>query len=126
MAMNILIVDDSALTRKSIRRKIEMMELEIGQIMEAENGREALNIIDTAKVDLVLADLHMPVMDGVTMINQMKAAENTKSISVVIISAEPTTAKVKELISQGVQGYLHKPFTPEEFKKIITNTLEIG
>ena len=72
MALNILIVDDSALTRKAIRRVIDMVGVHVEQVLEAENGKEALEMLDTESVDLVLADLNMPVMDGMEMIYHMR------------------------------------------------------
>ena len=60
MALNILIVDDSALTRKKIRRIIGMVDLEVDSFFEAGNGVEALEILGESTPDLVLADLNMP------------------------------------------------------------------
>ena len=119
MALNILIVDDSALTRKKIRRIIEMVDLEVEEFLEAENGAEALKVLDHVKVDLVLADLNMPEMGGVEMIRRMRMSEATRSVPVVVISTESSTTRVKELLAEGVKDYLHKPFTPEEFRGLI-------
>jgi two-component system chemotaxis response regulator CheY len=124
MAMNILIVDDSALTRKAVRRIIGMLNMEIGEIFEADNGLSALKLMDESRVDLVLADLNMPEMGGIEMIRRMKSAETTRSIPVVIISTESSMARIKELLAQGVRDYLHKPFAPEEFRNIISHTME--
>jgi two-component system chemotaxis response regulator CheY len=68
MAWNILIVDDSSLTRKRIRRIIEMAGLETGQFLDAENGAEALKILEKSNVNLVLSDLNMPEMSGAEMV----------------------------------------------------------
>jgi len=119
MSWNILIVDDSSLTRKIVRRVIEMTEMDVGQFLDAENGEEALKILNHSNVDLVLSDLNMPQMSGVEMVHQMKSAPATKSIPVVIISTESKTARIRELLAEGVKDYLHKPFTPEEFKELI-------
>jgi two-component system chemotaxis response regulator CheY len=119
MAWNILIVDDSSLTRKRIRRIIEMADLDIGEFMEAENGREALGILENSNIDLVLSDLNMPEMGGAEMVQRMKSHEATKSIPVVVVSTESKTARIQKLLAEGVRDYLHKPFTPEEFKEII-------
>ncbi len=119
MALNILIVDDSALTRKKIRRIIEMVDLDVGQFFEAGNGVEALGILDESKADLVLADLNMPEMGGAEMIRRMRSNEATRSVPVVVVSTESNTTRVKELLVEGVKDYLHKPFTPEEFRSTI-------
>ena len=119
MALNVLIVDDSSLTRKKIKRIIEMTDLEVGQLLDAGNGAEALKALDKSKVDLVLADLNMPEMGGAEMIRQMKTIEATRSIPVVVVSTESRTTRITELLAEGVKDYLHKPFTPEEFKETI-------
>ncbi len=119
MALNVLIVDDSVLTRKKIRRIIEMVDLEVGRFMEAGNGAEALKILDESGVDLVLADLNMPEMGGAEMVHRMRSNEATKSVPVVVVSTESKTTRVKELLAEGVKDYLHKPFTPEEFRDTI-------
>ncbi|MCK4751913.1 MAG: response regulator [Planctomycetes bacterium] len=124
MGYNILIVDDSAITRKAIMRIIGMVsELDVAEIFEADNGLAALQLLNEHHFDLVLADLNMPEMDGMEMVHQMQQAENTESIPVVIISSKPNTASTEELLADGIRGYLHKPFTPEDFREIITNTL---
>lgn len=119
MALSILIVDDSVLTRKKIRRIIEMVDLEVGQFLEAGNGAEALKILDKSAVDLVLSDLNMPEMGGAEMVQRMRSNEATKSVPVVVVSTESKTTRVKELLAEGVKDYLHKPFTPEEFRDTI-------
>ncbi len=119
MALDILIVDDSSLTRKRIRRIIEMTDMDVGQFLDAGDGVEALKILEKTDVDLVLTDLNMPEMSGSEMVHQMKSNEATKSIPVVVVSTESNTTRVKELLAEGVKDYLHKPFTPEEFKEII-------
>ena len=70
MAWDILTVDDSSLTRKRIRRIIEMVSLDVGQFPDAENGAEALKILEQSNVDLVLSDLNMPEMSGIEMVMQ--------------------------------------------------------
>jgi len=119
MALNVLIVDDSVLTRKKIRRIIEMVDVEVDNFKEAGNGAEALEVLDKSKVDLVLADLNMPEMGGAEMIRRMRSNKATESVPVVVISTESRTTRVKELLAEGVKEYLHKPFTPEEFRSVI-------
>ncbi len=119
MACNILIVDDSAITRSVIKRVINMVGLEVGEILEADNGLSALKVLDEHHVDLVLADLNMPEMGGAQLAHEMQEAEATKSIPVAVVTSEPNTIRVKQLLSDGIKDYLHKPFTPEEFGKFL-------
>lgn len=123
MALNILVVDDSSLTRKAIKRIIEMLGLDLGQIFEAESGKEALKILHETNVDLVLADLNMPKMGGIEMIANMRDNEATNDIPVVVVSTESSTTRIEGLLANGARAYLHKPFTPEEVKEVIIQTV---
>lgn len=125
MALNILIVDDSSLTRKAIRRIINMLDLDVGQIFEAENGTEALKILTETNIDLVLADLNMPEMGGIEMIYHMRGNEATKDIPVVVVTTESSMTRIEGLLANGAKAYLHKPFTPEQFREIIIQTVGV-
>lgn len=96
-----------------------MADLDVGEFLEAENGREALEILENSNIDLVLSDLNMPEMGGAEMVQQMKRRETTKSIPVVVVSTESKTSRIQKLLAEGVRDYLHKPFTPEEFKEVM-------
>ena len=126
MALNILIVDDSKLTRKAIRRIIGMLELEVGELFEAGDGMEAIERINgPVKIDLVLADLNMPKMTGIEMIYELRGNEATKSIPVVIVSTESSTTRVEALLADGAADYLHKPFTPEQIREVLQRTVGV-
>ena len=102
MAHNILIVDDSALTRAAIKRILGMVELDIGEVFEAENGAVALDMMDTHKVHLVLADLNMPEMGGVELVERMKAQADFADIPVIVVSTESSVTRIKELLATAV------------------------
>jgi two-component system chemotaxis response regulator CheY len=124
MTHNILIVDDSATTRAVIRRIVELSGVtSAGNVREAANGREALELLGEQPADLVLADLHMPEMSGVEMSRRMLADERLRHVPVVVVTAEPNLAKLEALKAQGIRGYLRKPFTPEAVRKLVTETL---
>jgi two-component system chemotaxis response regulator CheY len=123
----ILLVDDSATTRAMIKRVIGMAELPVGHVYEAENGKAALDQMQAHTVDLVLADLNMPVMDGTEMIRQMRKIPGLESIPVLVISAQPDDQVIDYLKQQGVIGYLAKPFTAEGVRNLVgpyLNTVE--
>jgi two-component system chemotaxis response regulator CheY len=120
MSFNILIVDDSSTIRAMIRRIIQLAGFEGNTCSEAGNGAEALETMRRDRVDLVLADLHMPVMDGVQMAHQMFADEKLRKIPVVIVSSDPNKDRIDELLRAGAKGYLPKPFTPEAFKNALS------
>jgi two-component system chemotaxis response regulator CheY len=121
--MNILVVDDSSLTRRAIIRIINMIGLDTNQIFEAENGKEALKTLKEQNIDLVLADLNMPEMGGIEMIYHMRGDEATRDIPVVVVSTESSTTVIEGLLADGAKDYLHKPFTPEQFREVIIQTV---
>lgn len=122
----ILIVDDSALTRKAIKRIVEMIDgYEDCQIFEAGNGLEALMQLSQESVDFVMADLNMPRMNGVELIEQINKREATAGVPVIVVSTESNEEKLKTLFDQGVKHYLHKPFTPEQIKETVESLEEV-
>lgn len=125
MPYDILIVDDSLLTRVAIKRILDMIETDISHIYEAGNGIEALEVLDSNHIDLVLADLNMPQMGGVELVNKMKEGKKHADVPVVIVSTESSTTRIEELLEKGIKDYLHKPFTPEEFRSILAKNLEV-
>jgi two-component system chemotaxis response regulator CheY len=124
MAKTILVVDDSVLTRTAIKRIIQMVDIEVDQIFEAGNGAEALEVLDREQIDLVLADLNMPQMNGIELVHHMQEKECYSRIPVVVVSTESSSTRIDELLEEGIKGYLHKPFQPEDFREIISQSLE--
>ena len=125
MSHHILIVDDSILMRTALKRTIDMVGIETASISEASNGIEALEVLDSNPVDLILTDLNMPEMNGVELIHCLKEKSEYANIPVIVITTESSTIRIEDLLAEGIQDYLHKPFTPEEFREIITRSLGI-
>ncbi len=126
MSYNILIVDDSSLTRVAIKRIIDMVDIDAKDVLEACNGVEALDVLSENDIDLVLADLNMPEMGGIELIQKMKESESLANIPVIVVSTESSTTRVKDLIEDGIKDFLHKPFTPEEFRTILAKNLAVS
>jgi two-component system chemotaxis response regulator CheY len=120
------VVDDSAVTRALIARTLRLAGVAAQDVFEADNGKAALEMLRETPFDLVLADLHMPVMDGVEMTRRILSDPATSAIPVMVISAEPSAQKIDELRRAGVRGYIRKPFTPEQIKAGIVEILRIG
>jgi len=123
MSYNILIVDDSRTTRMVISKTLNLSGIPINQLYEAENGRIALEILDENWIDLVLADINMPEMDGVEMVDQMAKDGLLKTIPVVIVSTEGSQTRIEEMRAKGVKAYVRKPFTPELIKNLVEDIL---
>jgi len=123
MAYNILIVDDSATMRTVVKRTVDMSGLNIGTFYEAENGKHALELLKENWIDLVLADINMPIMDGIEMTEHMQTDPELCRIPVIVVSTEASSARIEELKGKGVKGYVHKPFTPEKIRDVINHVL---
>lgn len=116
MAINILVVDDSAVMRKMIIKTIHLCGLDVNQIYEAENGREGLLVLDRGEVDFLFIDINMPVMDGMEMLSRVRQQKATKKLPVLIVSTESNKGRIEEIDRQGAV-FVHKPFTPERLRE---------
>lgn len=123
MAYNILIVDDSETIRAVIAKTLRIAEIPVGQLWEAGNGKEALEILRANWIDLVFADINMPVMNGLEMIEQMEKEGLLETVPVCIVSTEGSRTRIEDLTAKGVKAYLRKPFTPEALKEMVEKVL---
>jgi len=118
-----LIVDDSAIIRKMIRRALSLSGLDLGDILEAGDGRQALAVLDDHWVDVVLTDIHMPEMDGIELVERMALDPLLSKIPVLVVSTERSEERIERLRRLGIKGYLTKPFTPEQIRDAVTRAL---
>jgi two-component system chemotaxis response regulator CheY len=121
----ILIVDDSSVMRKIIERSLRQAGLELGDIVEAGNGIEALAAVKDGTFDLILSDINMPAMDGLEFLRQLATVESAKGTPVVMVTTEGSESRVVEALSIGAKGYIRKPFTPDQIKERVTPILEV-
>jgi two-component system, chemotaxis family, chemotaxis protein CheY len=112
-----LIVDDSSVMRKIVERSLTQAGIKLAEVFEAGNGAEALAVLQDNKVDLVLCDINMPVMDGLEFIKMLPSVENAKGVPVVMITTEGSEAHVVQALSSGARGYIRKPFTLEQIRE---------
>ncbi len=122
MAMNVLVVDDSSVMRTIIIKTLRMSKLDLGEVLEATNGQEALAVLDRHWIDLALVDINMPVMDGEEMLNSLRQNPATADLPIIIVSTEGSETR-KERLAQKKAGFVHKPFTPETLRLAILRTI---
>ena len=108
----IIVADDSATARMFIKRCLQIIGLGDVEIIEAENGKEALTAAKTQEVDLLLTDLNMPVMDGETLIKWVKASPKLGDLPVIVITSAGNPAKEAQLLELGAHRVLNKPVSP--------------
>ncbi len=123
MAYNILIVDDSETVRAVLIKTLRLADTGAGEIHEAPNGAVALETLGQRWIDLVLADINMPVMNGLELVARMKADDAFRDIPVIIISTEGSQTRIDTLRAQGIAGFVRKPFTPEIIKSAIQSAM---
>jgi two-component system chemotaxis response regulator CheY len=122
MAVNVLIVDDSAVMRAMIQKTVQLSGLQLGEIHQAANGREGLETLERQWIDLVIADINMPVMTGEEMIEHMQANPGLETIPTIVISTEGSQTRIDRLRSKGVR-FIHKPFSPEMIRDTVKDVL---
>lgn len=118
MQFNILIVDDSAVMRAMVLKTLRMTGLPLGEVLQASNGAEGLAKVTDEWVDLILADINMPVMTGIEMIEHLRAQDDTQRIPIIVVSTESSETRIQWLAERGV-AFVHKPFTPETLRGTI-------
>jgi two-component system, chemotaxis family, chemotaxis protein CheY len=119
MALNILVVDDSTAIRKILIRVLRQTELAIGEIFEARDGVEALEIVRNHSLNLILSDINMPNLDGLGLLAELKGSERWRNLPVVMITTEGSEEKVSQAIRLGSAAYIRKPFTAEQIQEKI-------
>ncbi|HXY29675.1 MAG TPA: response regulator [Gemmatimonadaceae bacterium] len=105
----ILVVDDIEDNRQLLRRRLEKQG---HQVVCAEDGRRALDIVHDQAIDLVLLDIMMPELDGFAVLQRLKSSAATRDIPVIVISALDDVESAVRCIEQGAEDFLSKPFDP--------------
>ena len=121
MALNVLVVDDSAVMRQMVIKTLGLCGIPMGQVFQAANGREGLEVLDSNWIDLVLVDINMPVMNGEEMITKIRENPDTADLAVIVVSTDGSASRIQMLQRKGA-GFVHKPFTPEILRDQILGT----
>lgn len=120
-----LIVDDSSVMRKIVERSLRQAGIELAKVFEAGNGAEALVVLAENRIDLILCDINMPVMDGLEFVKQLSGVKNAKGVPVIMITTEGSESHVVQALSYGARGYIRKPFTPEQVREQVLPVLVV-
>ena len=125
MSLNILIVDDSTVVRMSIIRTLKLAEIPLDNVFQAANGQEGLDALEDNWIDMVLADINMPVMNGEEMIEKIRDNPMWKNLPILVISTEGSQTRIERLEQKGAK-FIHKPFPPETIREVICEMTGIG
>ncbi|MEK7224000.1 MAG: response regulator [Pseudomonadota bacterium] len=116
----ILTVDDTA----SMRQMISFTLHSVGhEVIQASDGQEALKVIEGKKVDLVIADINMPNMDGITLLKSLRALADYKFTPILMLTTESQEAKRQQGKVAGATGWIVKPFNPEQLLTVVKKVL---
>ena len=122
--MEVLVVDDSKTVRINLRK---ILLTDNFKVLEAENGLEALKVLeDNENIQLVVSDLNMPEMDGMTFIREARLNEKTKEIPILIHTTETSKELKKEAKDLGVTAWIPKPIGKDALVGIIKKMLDLG
>ncbi|MEN3038903.1 MAG: chemotaxis response regulator CheY [Candidatus Kryptonium sp.] len=113
--IKILIVDDFSTMRKIIRNILT--QLGFKNIVEADDGTTAMEILSKDKIDLIISDWNMPKMSGLELLKAVRSNEQTKDLPFIMVTAEAQKENILEAIKYKVSQYIVKPFTPETLKE---------
>ncbi len=116
--MRIITVDDSSTMRRIIKNTLKRIGYG-DEILEAENGKEALDVLSNNEVDLIITDWNMPVMDGLTFVKKVRADSKFDDVPIIMVTTEAAKEDIITALKAGVNNYIVKPFTPQVLKEKI-------
>jgi adenylate cyclase len=117
----VLVVDDNEMNRDMLSRRLKRQEYEV---LMAEDGEKALEMIEQNQFDLVLLDIMMPKLSGYDVLERLKKDDRTRDLPVIMISAVDDLDSVVRCIEMGAEDYLFKPFNPVLLKARVSASLD--
>ncbi|OXX75362.1 two-component system response regulator [Vibrio sp. V19_P1S1T109] len=122
MNKTVLVVDDSA----SIRQVVSMTLKGAGyQTIEAHDGKDALSKLAGNRVHLVISDVNMPNMDGITLLKELKQRPDTKFTPVIMLTTESEASKKEQGRAAGAKAWVVKPFAPEQMLAAVAKLIQV-
>lgn len=123
MPLTILLTDDSSPMRKVLKKTFKAAGYSESEFLEAADGKEGLEQLKTHTVDIVITDYTMPEMNGLEMIQAMREDPALADIPVVVVTTEGSSEIIDKFMEQGANGYIKKPFTPEQVRDLLVQIL---
>ena len=109
-----LIVDDMKVLRNILKNILVKFEINEANIYQAENGKEAIEILKSKPVDLILSDWNMPEVNGLEFLRHCRSSEKHKKTPFIMVTAESERDQIVEAVGLGVSGYLLKPVKKDQ------------
>lgn len=120
MPKSVLVVDDSLVMRRMVAKTLETFGYEVSQ---CEDGPAALQSLEAGPVDLIIVDLNMPDMDGITFVKQVRLRFPGQEVPILMLTSENLNSRVKEGREAGASGWLIKPFRAERLAEVVGRLL---
>lgn len=120
MAKMALVVDDSTSMRQMVAFTLQQAGFDV---IEGSDGKDALGKVNGKAVNLVVTDLNMPVMDGITLIRELRKLPNFKFTPILMLTTESQDSKKQEGKTAGATGWLVKPFNPEQLLGVVAKVV---
>lgn len=118
--LKVLVVEDNFMNKVLVR---EILALHGYDIIEAKSGTEAIKTLNTHRPDIILMDIHLPEMDGITATRIIKSDERNRDIPVLALTASAMKGEEENLISKGFDGYVAKPIDRKRLLETISESL---
>ena len=120
MSKMALVVDDSTSMRQMVAFTLQQAGF---QVIEGSDGQDARGKVNGKSVNLVVTDLNMPVMDGITLIKELRKIPNFKFTPILMLTTESQDSKKQEGKSAGATGWLVKPFNPDQLLQVVAKVV---
>ena len=119
--VRILVADDDAVTRRLITHILERQGFEV---LAVRNGAEALDALDTERVDLLITDRNMPSVDGMMLMKRLHASERHRGVPIIMITSSSAASDETEAQAEGATAFLTKPVGSRELTAVVARVLE--
>jgi two-component system, chemotaxis family, chemotaxis protein CheY len=126
MGFRLLIADDSAAMRQVIRRVIQLSGFEVDEFLEAADGDDALRLLRSESIDVILTDINMPHVNGEQLLRSMQQEDLLRAKPVIVVSTDATKHRIDRMLELGAKGYITKPFYPEALRQELERVLGVG
>ncbi|MCP3898625.1 MAG: response regulator [Desulfobacteraceae bacterium] len=121
-SIKVLVVDDFATMRRILKNILK--QLGFKNLVEADDGTTAWDVLEEQKIDLVLADWNMPKMTGLELLKKVRASDKYAKVPFLMVTAEAQKQNVIEAVQAGVSNYVVKPFTAEAISEKLEKILK--
>jgi two-component system chemotaxis response regulator CheY len=115
----VMVVDDSSVMRQIIKNNLKQLGFEHTNLVDAEDGGQALKKIGEAEVDLVVSDWNMPKMTGIDLLKAVRSGSGLKELPFLMVTSEADRDKIMEAVQAGVNQYIVKPFNVSQLEEKI-------